>query len=74
MVITFPLSYPISLILDCILGKEIGYIFNRDRLRELIRITEDKIDLERDELKIISGALELSKKSIGEVMTKIEVI
>ncbi|ESO10268.1 hypothetical protein HELRODRAFT_139909, partial [Helobdella robusta] len=71
-ILTFPLSYPISLILDCILGKEIGYVFNRDRLRELIRVTEDKIDLERDELKIISGALDLSKKTIADVMTRID--
>jgi len=50
MVITFPLSYPISRILDCLLGEEIGYVFNRDRLRELLRITENQIDLKKDEV------------------------
>ena len=50
MVITFPLSFPISLILDWILGEEIGYVFNRDRLRELLRITENQIDLKKDEV------------------------
>jgi len=50
MVLTFPLSYPISRILDCILGEEIGYVFNRDRLRELLRITENQIDLKKDEV------------------------
>jgi len=50
MVLTFPLSYPISRILDCILGEEIGYVFNRDRLRELLRLTENQIDLKKDEV------------------------
>ena len=50
MVLTFPLSYPISLILDCVLGEEIGYVFNRDRLRELLRVTENQIDLKKDEV------------------------
>lgn len=50
MVVTFPLSYPISRILDCILGEEIGYVFNRDRLRELLRVTENQIDLKKDEV------------------------
>lgn len=50
MVITFPMSYPISRILDCILGEEIGYVFNRDRLRELFRITENQMDLKKDEV------------------------
>jgi len=50
MVLTFPLSYPISRILDCALGEEIGYVFNRDRLRELLRVTENQIDLKKDEV------------------------
>lgn len=29
-------------------------------------------DLEKDEVNIISGALELRKKTVGEVMTRIE--
>jgi len=50
MMVTFPLSFPISRILDCILGEEIGYVFNRDRLRELLRITENQMDLKKDEV------------------------
>ena len=39
MIVTFPLSYPISKILDCILGAEIGHVYNRERLMELIKVT-----------------------------------
>lgn len=39
MAITAPLSYPISRILDAILGEEIGNVFNRERLKELVRVS-----------------------------------
>lgn len=70
MALTFPLSYPVSKFLDFILGEEIGTAYNRERLKELIRVTTG--DLDKDEVNIISGALELRKKTVGEVMTHID--
>ena len=72
MILTFPLSFPISKILDWILGEEIGNVYNRDRLRELLKVTEQQMDLVKDELQIISGALELSKKTVCDIMTKLD--
>lgn len=72
MVLTFPASFPISKLLDCVLGEEIGNVYNRDRLRELIRVTQGDIDLVKDEVNIIAGALELSKKTVADIMTKLE--
>ena len=37
MLLTCPLSFPISKILDWVLGSEIGTVYNRERLMELIR-------------------------------------
>lgn len=71
MIITFPLSYPISRILDFLLGEEIRNVYNRKRLMEFIRVTQDYNDLHNEEVDIISGALELSKKTVADVMTKI---
>lgn len=39
MVLTFPLAYPVSKILDCILGEEIGNVYDRERLKELVRVS-----------------------------------
>lgn len=39
MAVTFPLSYPISVILNKVLGEEIGNVYNRDRLKELVRVS-----------------------------------
>lgn len=38
MAVTFPLAYPISKILDWVLGEEIGAVYTRERLKELIKV------------------------------------
>ena len=38
MVVTFPLSYPISIILDKILGDEIGTVYDKKKLIELLKV------------------------------------
>ncbi|RWS25879.1 metal transporter CNNM4-like protein [Leptotrombidium deliense] len=72
MVVTFPLSYPISKILDRMLGDEIGNVYDRERLMEYIKVTKTYNKLEEDEVNIISGALALKTRTVGEVMTRLE--
>ncbi|XP_028131005.1 unextended protein [Diabrotica virgifera virgifera] len=72
MVLTFPLSYPVAKFLDCLLGEEIGQVYTRERLKKLVTETAGENDLDKDEVNIISGALELRKKTVAECMTKIE--
>lgn len=72
MLITFPLSFPISKVLDCVLGEEMGSVYNRERLRELLKVTQENIDLVKDEMNIIAGALELSKKTVKDIMTAMD--
>ncbi|XP_060594921.1 metal transporter CNNM4-like isoform X2 [Ruditapes philippinarum] len=72
MILTFPLSFPISLLLDKILGEEIGQVYNREKLQELIRVTKDFSALDEDEVNIISGALSLTKKTVKDIMTRID--
>ncbi|OWF38439.1 metal transporter CNNM4-like [Mizuhopecten yessoensis] len=72
MLITFPLSFPISLLLDKILGEEIGQVYDREKLSELVRVTKDFNDLNKEEVDIIEGALELTRKPVKDIMTKIE--
>lgn len=72
MVLTFPLSYPISRILDCVLGKELGTIYNKRELIEMLRVTDEYNDLEGDEMNIITGALNYGTKTVEEVMTKLK--
>lgn len=43
MIITFPLSYPTSKLLDYMLGEEIGNVYNRERLKELVKVRRSDI-------------------------------
>ncbi|KAG1971360.1 metal transporter CNNM4 isoform X4 [Pimephales promelas] len=69
MILTFPLSFPISKLLDVILGQEIGTVYNREKLVGMLKVTEPYNDLVKEELNIIQGALELRTKTVEDVMT-----
>ncbi|XP_066495533.1 metal transporter CNNM4 [Tiliqua scincoides] len=69
MLLTFPLSYPVSKLLDCVLGQEIGTVYNREKLVEMLKVTEPYNDLVKEELNMIQGALELRTKTVEDVMT-----
>lgn len=69
MVLTFPVSYPVSKLLDCILGQEMGTVYNREKLVEMLKVTEPYNDLVKEELNMIQGALELRTKTVEDVMT-----
>ncbi|KAM6954599.1 metal transporter CNNM4-like [Aplochiton taeniatus] len=71
MLLTFPLSWPISKLLDCVLGQEIGTVYNREKLVGMLKVTEPYNDLVKEELNMIQGALELRTKTVEDVMTPI---
>eukprot|EP00094_Tigriopus_californicus_P003006 TCALIF_02895-PA protein Name:"Similar to CNNM2 Metal transporter CNNM2 (Homo sapiens)" AED:0.03 eAED:0.03 QI:0/0/0/0.5/1/1/2/0/940 len=72
MVVTFPLSYPISKLLDVVLGAEIGTVYNKIKLIELLRVTNESNDLEKEEVDIVTGALVYKDKTVRDVMTKLD--
>ncbi|KAM4634980.1 metal transporter CNNM4 [Polymixia lowei] len=72
MFLTFPLSFPVSKLLDVLLGQEIGTVYNREKLVEMLKVTEPYNDLVKEELNMIQGALELRTKTVEDVMTPIQ--
>uniref|UniRef100_H3DDW3 Metal transporter n=1 Tax=Tetraodon nigroviridis TaxID=99883 RepID=H3DDW3_TETNG len=70
MLLTFPLSWPISKLLDCVLGQEIGTVYNREKLVEMLKVTEPYNDLVKEELNMIQGALDRTK-TVEDVMTPV---
>jgi CBS domain containing-hemolysin-like protein len=70
----FVIAYPISKLLDYMLGESHGIMYRRAELKELVSILgESNIgNLNTDEVKIIKGVLELRDKTAGDIMTPLE--
>ncbi|XP_047315172.1 DUF21 domain-containing protein At2g14520-like [Impatiens glandulifera] len=70
-----PVAYPISKLLDYLLGHEHKALFRRAELKTLVNLHGNEAgkggELTRDETTIIAGALELSEKTASDAMTPI---
>ncbi|XP_067092473.1 metal transporter CNNM1 [Osmerus mordax] len=69
MLVSFPISYPVSKILDIMLHQEISNFYTREKLVAMLRVTDPYHDLVKEELNIIQGALELRTKTVEDVLT-----
>ncbi|KAJ8264515.1 hypothetical protein GJAV_G00150190 [Gymnothorax javanicus] len=56
-------------LLDTILHQEISNFYTREKLLEMLRVTDPYHDLVKEELNIIQGALELRTKTVEDVLT-----
>lgn len=76
MVVFIPIGFPLSLVLDCVLGAGHGTFFRRAELRELVKMhgaTHDNKDpLSLDEVLIVKGALDMRYKKVVDAMTPLE--
>ncbi|KAK1369715.1 putative Magnesium and cobalt efflux protein CorC [Heracleum sosnowskyi] len=73
--ICFPVAYPISKLLDYLLGHGHAALFRRADLKTLVDMHGNEAgkggELTHDETTIIAGALELSEKTASDAMTPI---
>ncbi|XP_053548518.1 metal transporter CNNM1 [Bombina bombina] len=69
MAVTFPVSFPLSRLLDWALRQEISTFYTREKLLEMLRAADPYNDLVKEELNIIQGALELRTKAVEDVLT-----
>ncbi|XP_071726247.1 DUF21 domain-containing protein At4g33700-like isoform X2 [Rutidosis leptorrhynchoides] len=69
----FPVAYPISKLLDYLLGHEHVALFRRAELKTLVNLHGNEAgrggELTHDETTIIAGALELTEKTASDAMT-----
>lgn len=74
IVVFYPVSYPISKVLDYFLGKELPTVYTKSELMEIISEHEDSehSQIDADEERILHGALQFSHMRVREVMTEAE--
>lgn len=77
MALLFIVAWPISKLLDCLLGHEHSTFFRRAELRELVDLHKESTDanedpLMDDEVMIIQGALELRNKTVEDKYTPLD--
>ncbi|KAJ0099124.1 hypothetical protein Patl1_20224 [Pistacia atlantica] len=78
VIVLFPLSYPISKLLDWLLGKRHSALLRRAELKTLVDMHGTEAgkggELTHDETTIINGALDMTQKTVKDAMTPISEI
>lgn len=74
IILTYPLSKPLQLLLDRMFGHVPGKLHSRGELGLLIaeHVHHDRSELDDSEVDIIRGALALSEKHVRDIMTPIK--
>jgi len=74
MVLCFPVAWPVSVILDKLLGDEPSQAFTRKSLLVLFRLQADEPNssLTQDDLRILGGALIYKEHPVSKVMTPLQ--
>lgn len=74
IVITYPVSRPIQLLLDRLFGSPKSRLHTRQELGVMIaeHLEHDESELDEDEVEIIRGALQLSEKRVSDIMLPIK--
>jgi len=74
IVICFPVAWPISLILDKLLGDEPPAEFSKKRLISLMKLSmvDPQSSITDDDLKIVSGALGFGTRCVTDIMTPLD--
>ncbi len=74
MILSYPISYPIAKMLDYFLGSELPTTYSHKELMDIISEHEnsDLSSLDKDEERIMHGALQFSHIRVREVMTPAE--
>jgi len=72
MFLTYLVAKPISVILDRILGKEIGVVYTKGKLKRLFAMYEKDNFLNEAERRRLTAALELEHKNTADIMTKLD--
>ena len=74
IILTYPLSKPIQILLDRFVGKHGIHLHTRHELGVIVNehLDDTRSELDEDEVEIMRGALQLSEKRVRDIMTPIK--
>eukprot|EP01084_Bolivina_argentea_P088726 160202_1 len=74
MICLAPIAYPISYILDWVLGEELGTIYSNKELSKLVDITAKyrPHSMDNDTASMLKGALQLNNKRVCDIYTEMK--
>lgn len=74
IILTYPVSKPLQLLLDRLFGKQSAELQSRHELGIMIseHLGHEESELDEDEIEIIRGALQLSEKQVKDIMLPID--
>ena len=74
IVVTFVFAFPISAILDKVLGEEVGAVMTKTKMKKLFDIQEKEMNIEAQENRIMQATLSLGERPISQVMVDIKTV
>jgi metal transporter CNNM len=72
IVLLFIVAKPIALVLDKVLGDEIGEVHNKKELLEVVKFHQQTNVLDESQARVIEGALRFDDKTVRDVMTPLD--
>jgi metal transporter CNNM len=72
IVLLLPLAWPISFVLDKILGHELGTILSKDQIKALFQIYERKDRLETGQMRLLSASLDFPEMLVKTIMRPLD--
>ena len=71
LIILFPVCWPLAWLLDKVLGDEMPTVYSKHELMKIVEEHEGlkESEIDKDEEKIVKGALSFSDKKVQDVMT-----
>lgn len=78
MLLFLPVTWPIAWVLDKLLGKDIGSVYNRQEMKRLIDIhvtdpdAAEESGLNAEDGKLLTGALDFKNRQVREIFTPLD--
>lgn len=68
-VLFWPIAWPVSKLLDTLIGRELPALYSREELEHLVREHAEHAasSIDHDESRIVSGALRFSKQTVADI-------